>query len=197
MCMLYITAFTQAKSGVENYNLLTQGKEYVWMPVVHYQSKNGIYTELRYNYEDVQTLSLYGGKYFAGGNDLQFSITPMAGFSTGRFTGLSVAANTEADWKSFYFSSQTQYSMATKKSMSNFFFTWSELGYNLTRHFFAGLAMQYTRHTGQDDFEPGVLAGLNLKNISFPVYVFSPFRPACYFVLGLNYEYNLKKKNKN
>ena len=53
------TAFTQAKSGIENYNLLSQGKEYVWMPVAHYQSTKGIYAELRYNYEDVQTFSLY------------------------------------------------------------------------------------------------------------------------------------------
>ncbi len=194
LCLVYTVAFTQAKSGIENYSFLSQGEEYVWMPVFHYQTKKGIYAELRYNYEDLQTLSLYGGKTFAWGKDLQFSVTPMAGFSTGRFTGVSLAANTEAEWKNIYLSSQSQYSMSTKKGMTNFFFSWSELGYDISRNFFAGLAIQYTRQQGVNDVQPGFVTGLNFKNVSIPFYMFNIFQPGRYIVLGLNYEYHLKKK---
>ena len=126
----------------------------------------------------------------------------MAGYSTGRFTGLSLAINTDAEWKKIFLSSQTQYSLSIKKNDSliikknadNFFFSWSELGYNFSDHFFAGLAMQYTCQAGENDFKPGFLAGLSFKNLSFPCYVFSPFHPGRYFVLGVNYEFNLSKK---
>jgi hypothetical protein len=189
-------AFSQAKSGVENYNLLGQGNAYVWMPIVHYETKKGMYAELRYNYEDIKTLSLYAGKTFAGGSGFQYSLTPMTGYCIGKFTGLSFAANAEAEWKDLFISTQTQYSMATKKNMANFFFSWSEVGYNVFKNFFAGLAVQYTRQQGANDIQPGLLAGLNFKNISIPFYVFSPFQPDRCIVLGFSYEYHLKKKNK-
>ena len=194
--MICNMAFTQAKSGVENYNLLGRGNEYVWMPVVHYQAEKGMYAELRYNYEDLKTLSLYAGKTFTGGADFKYSVTPMAGYCIGKFTGLSLAANAEADWKDFYVSTQTQYSMATKKGIENFFFSWSEIGYDLFRNFFAGLAVQYTRQLGANDIQPGFVTGLNFKNISIPFYLFSPFEPGRYIVLGFIYEYQLKGKSK-
>lgn len=192
--MLPYMAFSQAKSGVESYNLLSQGKNYVWMPVIHYQSQKGFYTELRYNYEDMQTVSLFGGKTFQAGKELDCTMTPMLGFSAGNFSGVSVAVNAEADWKNLYLSTQTQYSVSAKKDVSDFFFSWSELGFNFSRLFFAGIAVQYTRQEGENYTEPGFLAGLSFKNFSIPFYLFKPFSQDQYIILGLNFEYNLKKR---
>ncbi|MDZ4808737.1 MAG: hypothetical protein SGI96_10750, partial [Bacteroidota bacterium] len=188
------TAFTQAKSGIENYNLLSQSSGYVWMPVAHYQSAKGIYAELRYNYENIETVSFYGGKRFEGGKAFSFALTPMAGISFGRFSGVSLATNAEAEWKKFYLSSQTQYSMATKPGVDDFFFSWSEIGYNLTENIFGGAAIQYTLQQGEKIAETGFVVGLSSKNLSIPVYVFSPFKMGRYFVVGLNYEFDFKKK---
>jgi hypothetical protein len=203
--MMHYNAATQWKAGIAQYIYTGTPLAEAIVPVCFIQSDNNWYAELRYNYEDAKTLSLYGGKTFSGGNGLEYTITPMAGFSTGRFTGVSFATNADAEWKNFFFSSQTQYSIAVKKNDStaikknaeNFFFSWSELGYNLGDHFFAGLAMQYTRQAGETNFEPGLLAGLNFKNFSFPFYLFGPFRPDRYFVLGASYEFTLKKRKKN
>jgi len=193
-CLFCSTAFSQAKSGVENYNMLSQGSEYVWMPIVHYQAKNGLYGELRYNYEDIQTLSFYAGKTFTGEKSLEFSLTPMLGYSIGRFTGFSVATNAELEWRKIYLSSQTQYSVATKNGISDFFFSWSEIGYNISSTLFGGVAIQYTLQDGLHQADPGFVAGINFRNVSIPLYVFSPFRPGHYFVVGLNYEFDFKKK---
>jgi hypothetical protein len=198
----YHSSIAQWKAGIGQYIYSGMQLSGEIVPVCHIQTADNWYAELRYNYEEAKTLSLYGGKIFSGGNELQYSITPMAGFSTGRFTGISFAFNADAEWKNFFISSQTQNSLtvkkkdsiAVKKNADSFFFSWSELGYNLSDHFFAGLAMQYTRQTGKNDFEPGFLAGLNFKNLSFPFYVFSPFRSGRYFVLGVEYEFNFKKK---
>ena len=186
----------QWKAGIEQYKYIGTQSAGSVVPTIHIQSSNNWYAELRYNYEDAETLSLYGGKTFAGGSGLDYNITPMVGFSTGKFTGVSFAAKAETRWENFYLSSETQYSMAIKNNTTNFFFSWSELGYNISSNFFGGLAMQYTRQEGISNFEPGLVAGVSIKNISFPFYVFSPSRPDGYFILGLNYEYNLKKKNK-
>ncbi len=197
LCLIVSTnCQAQSKWVIENYNYLGQPGSGVVVPMLHFETKKNWYAELRYNYEDNQTISFFGGKTFKGGNNFEYSLTPLAGFSAGRFTGVSFGVNADAEWKNFYLSSQTQYSFGTKKDIADFFFSWSELGYNISKHFFAGLAMQYTRQIDNNSFEPGFVAGLEIKNFSFPVYVFSPFRSGCYFVVGMNYEYNLNKKKK-
>lgn len=163
------------------------------MPVVHYQSGKGIYAELRYNYEDVNTVSLFCGKTIAGGNNLRYSLSPMAGFSAGQYTGTGLACNAEAACGNFFVSSQLQYCKALKKECTNFFFSWSEAGYSFLKIFFAGAALQYTLQAGLQAGEPGLLAGFNFGNISVPFYLFNPFRADQYLVIGINYEYHLKK----
>lgn len=118
----------------------------------------------------------------------------MIGLSAGNFSGVSIAANGELDWKNFYASSQTQYSINIKTDGKNFFFSWSELGYNISKTLFAGAAVQYTLQAGKTNTEPGFVAGLNFKNFSIPFYVFKPFSSGQYIVLGLIFEYNLKKR---
>jgi hypothetical protein len=191
-----LASFAQAKSGVESYNYLTRQQEYTWMPVVHYQSAKGIYAELRYNYEELKTVSLFGGKMFEIGNEAAISVTPMIGFSAGDFKGMSLAAKTDLEWKGLYASAEMQYSMGWKGGSSNFFFSWSEAGYSFTSNLFGGLAMQFTRQGNSNDFQPGIVAGVEFGNISIPFYLFSPFKQDQYFVLGVNYEYQLKKKKK-
>jgi hypothetical protein len=191
-----INAGAQSKWVYEQYNYIKQPDAAVFVPMVHFETNDNWYAELRYNYEDVKTLSLFAGKTLTGGETFEYTVTPMAGYSAGIFTGVSLAVNAEAAWKKFYISAQSQYSIATRKNATDFFFNWSELGYAVSDRLFTGVAMQYTRQEDQADFEPGFLAGLSFKNISFPFYVFSPFRPDRYFVLGMNYEYTLKKKNK-
>ena len=164
------------------------------MPVIHFQTRSKIYSEIRYNYEEMQTLSLFGGRTISGGKNLLFSITPMAGLSTGKFTGISLATKAEAEWKNIYASTELQYSMAAKKSMTSFFFNWSELEYYIMRNLFAGVTIQYTRQDGISDVQPGFVSGLEFKNISIPFYLFNPFQQDRSFVLGLIYEYQIKKK---
>jgi hypothetical protein len=187
-------AVAQAKVGIEHYSYSGMPLSEAIVPVYHVQSGNNWYGELRYNYEDANTLSVYGGKTIDWGSTVQFSITPLLGFSTGQFTGVSLAANSEISWKQFYISSQSQYSKGINKSSASFLFNWSELGYTISPHLFSGFSMQYTRQSGKTSIEPGVMAGLTFNALSIPFYVFSPFRQGQYFILGINYEYSFKKK---
>jgi len=199
---MHLSSAAQWKAGIEQYFYTHTPLSHAFVPIVHLQSPANFYAELRYNYEEAKTISLYAGRTFSGGNGLEYKITPMVGYSTGRFTGLSFASNAEAGWKNFFVSSQTQYSMSVRKKDSvtvkrngdNFFYSWSELGYDFNDHFFAGISMQYTRQAGENTFEPGFLAGLSVKNLCFPFYLFNPFQGTRYFIIGVNYEFSLKRK---
>src|SRR5450432_2320385 len=97
-----VNCIGQSKIGIENYNYMGRANKNVIVPMIHIETKNNWYAELRYNYEEVQTLSAFLGKTFTGGKSFAYSITPMAGVSVGNFGGLSFAANMEIDWKNFY-----------------------------------------------------------------------------------------------
>jgi hypothetical protein len=185
---------SQSKWMFENYNYIKQPGAASFVPMLHFETKNNWYGELRYNYEDVRTMSLLGGRTISGGKSISYTLTPMLGISAGQFTGITTAINVDAEWKNFYLSLESQFSKTLKKDRANFFFNWSELGYSISDHLFAGLALQYTLEQDAVYTEPGFLAGFSFGNVSVPFYVFSPFRSDRYFVLGVNVEYSLKKK---
>lgn len=188
----------QARSGMENYHQVGEEQSYLWIPMLHYTSGKGYYAELRYNYEDAGTVSLFAGKSFSlKRNKFSGTLTPMLGYSAGNFQGLSIALNTEISIGGFYFSSQMQYSRDLVNSQGNFYFNWSEAGFDLSERVYAGLAFQYTRQCAGGDFEPGIVIGLNAGDFSFPVYLFRPFGKHPFVMAGLNYEFRLKSKNKS
>lgn len=187
----------QSKMVFENYNYLGQPGSGSVVPMMHFETKNNWYAELRYNYEEVNTLSFFGGKTFSPGGEKRYGLTPLAGFSVGDFTGVSAGLNIDAEWDKTFLASQSQYSMATKQGADNFFFNWSELGCDLSNNFFGGLAVQLTLQHDNNSTEPGFFAGLNFSNISIPVYVFSPFTKDRYFVIGIYYEYTMKGKKRH
>lgn len=177
----------QAKTGIENYTSLVSGEKYVWMPVVHHQGKKGLYTEMRYNYEAPKTASVYLGKSFSREAALSYEITPMAGFVFGEYTGASLAMNVALEHKKIFFSSQTQYTMNKDNRMDNFFFNWSELGYQPVKWFYTGVSAQLTKlykNTLMPEY--GLMLGLVIRKITIPVYVFNPLGTKKNYIIGIN-----------
>lgn len=194
--LLPISLTAQSKLGIENYYYPgTPGSNGV-VPVVHFETNHAWRGELRYNYEDAATISLFAGKTITAGKSLKWSISPMIGVSTGVFTGISIATNIEAEWKNLYLSSQNQYSKSTKTGCYNFLFSWSEIGYNISDAVFAGVAFQYTRSVNDNILEPGFVGGFSIGNITVPLYAFSPFGAGRYFVAGVIYECQFKRRKK-
>ncbi len=187
----------QSKWGFENYNYLEHPGTNTIVPVLHLETPGKLYGELRYNYEAKKTLTVLGGKTFRNRGGLSVSLTPLLGYSAGDFNGLTFAAHVELEWKKIYFSSQTQQSLPTKQGSQAFFFSWSESGYAVTDHFFGGVAMQYTAAKDGRNFEPGIVAGLSLERFSFPCYLFNPLRKDMHIILGLNYAWSFKKKDRS
>lgn len=180
----------QTKTGIENYNFLKAGESYVWMPVVHHRGKKGLYTEMRYNYEELKTASVYMGKSFSSYGKTAYTITPMAGIVFGEYNGVSLATNIDMEHKNFFLSMQTQYTVSKGGEQDNFFFNWSEAGFQPLKWFYTGLSAQFTK-PGKSSIEQelGLVAGFVINKITVPVYVFSPFNHNRNFIIGVNAEW--------
>jgi hypothetical protein len=179
---------------MENYNMLSADKTYSWVPVIHYQSAGGFYSEMRYNYEDERTISLYAGKKIFAGRQKQIELLPMAGLSAGKFSGFSLAFNAEVETGDIFLSVETQYSFSFKKQAPGFLFNWSEAGFNIGNNFFAGSALQTTIEKGLTEIHPGVMAGFVFGNFIIPVYLFKPFNHDKWLQIGINYEHIIRRK---
>lgn len=184
----------QTKAGIEQYQYLGRPGENTILPILHFESTKGWYAEARYNYDELQTFSFYAGKSFSGGQNFSWSLTPMLGFAVGNLQAGSTGLNLDLEYQNLFLSAQSQFTVALDKVNTNFFYNWSELGYTVSKNFFAGLTLQFTRQSHVSDIEPGLMAGLEFKNISFPIYVFKPLSPARYFIFGVNYEFTFSKK---
>ncbi len=184
--MMQLNVMAQSTKTVETYNILTSGNEYLWMPVVHYKGKKNFYAEARYNYEDVNTASLYAGRSFSGGKKLEFTVTPMAGVVFGKYNGISTAVNSEADYRGLNFSSQIQYTINTNNNMENFFYNWAEVSCSFFKKLYAGISIQQTLITkGRFTTEPGLLLGFSAGKFTIPLYLFNPVSKQKSLVLGL------------
>lgn len=181
----------QSSGGLEQYHYMgTQGSG-AFIPIAHFQDRKGWYAEARYNYEQDETFSLNLGKTFAVGKGGIFSVTPLAGGVLGKLKGLNVGSNVDVQYEKFFFSSEMQYTWCTADVRRSFYFNWSEAGYRPFHWLFTGLSIQHTQpYHATAEFEPGVLAGLSFKNISLPVYFFSPFQDKRYWVAGVSWQWD-------
>jgi hypothetical protein len=198
MCLHFTNAGAQSESGVEQYYYTHTGGSAVYVPVAYYNTSGNWYGEARYNYDDVETFSLYAGKKFSREGDLSYSATPMIGGLVGRMNGASVGMNMEAGFQKLFFTCQSQYSFSLEDKTNKFFFNWSELGVQATDWLYGGLAMQQTNiYKTTGSFEPGCMLGVSWKNWTLPFYAFNPGNEEGYFVLGIYLEWENVKKTGN
>jgi hypothetical protein len=188
---------SQAEAVVEQYHFAGKGMPYLFMPVAHFQSARNWYAEARYNYEDIETFSLHFGKSFTGDKRLSYSLTPLLGASVGRYKGVSTGLNVDLEFEQFFFSAQSQYSMATARGKrgDNFFYSWSEAGYQPLNWLYAGASFQQTWTSYEKLLEPGMLVGFSFNRFSIPLYGFDLFdNNNRYFIIGLTVSWQGKKK---
>jgi hypothetical protein len=182
-----IDAIAQVHGFVEQIYYVDAAGKFSVGPLAALQNEENWYMEARYNYEEKRSLSLYIGRAFQGGNALSFSIIPIFGGVVGQYEGGSAGLNVALAYKRFFFESQSQYTFSAKEESENFFFSWSELGYQPTKWFYGGLAMQptYYPRTKNNSLSPGFMIGFSVGKWSLPLYMFSPFSNDRAFVCSI------------
>jgi len=190
-CLIFSSILcAQTQGGIEQYHYIGGSNANAIVPVVHLQSKKGWYGEARYNYDEKNTFSLLGGKTFSGEKKMNWSITPMIGIAFGEMNGYTMGINFSAEINHFFFNTQSQYTITTTSKYNNYFFNWSELGYQPLNWLYGGISIQHTMVSQEKGLmEPGVLLGITVKNVSFPFYLFNTFSNNRFFILGVNWEW--------
>lgn len=149
-----------------------------------------LHFEARYNYEGLDTASLWGGYNFSTGENLVFEITPMVGGVFGDLTGIAPGFNLSLSYKNLVLSSQSEYFIDTANSENNYAYTWSELTYSPWAWLRAGLVTQRTRaYKSELDIQRGFLVGVSFRKVEFTTYVFNLGWTDPTVVLGLGYSF--------
>ena len=186
----------QSAGAVEHYYFTrAAGSEAMMTPMANYTTSKNWYGEARYNFDELNTLSLYAGKKFSGNGNLSWEATPLLGGLIGQMNGGSVGLHFGMDYRKLFFASQSQYSFSVENNIDKYFYNWSEVGYNATSWLYAGLALQQTnvyKMTGK--LEPGCMIGFSIGKWTIPLYAFNTATDERYFVLGLNWQWEGKKK---
>ncbi len=187
----------QPTASVQQYYYYYKGSPVTFAPIVSYQSDNKLYFEGRFNYEDINTASFYVGRTFDAGSDLSVSFTPIAGAVFGFYKGASLGANVYVNYKRLNLYHQPQYTVSIDSRENNFLYSWSDLSIDITDHFAVGLSAQHTKmYFEKGMLEKGVMVQFAFKNWSLPIYSYNPASADRYFLIGLTYEWEGKRRKK-
>jgi hypothetical protein len=149
-----------------------------------------LHLEARYNYEDLETGSLWLGYNFSAGHNVVLEATPMIGGVFGNTTGVAPGFEVSLTYKRLELSSSGEYVFDTSDRSGSFFYAWPQLTYSPLDWLKVGLVAQRTKayHT-RFDVQRGLLTGFSYKEVSFTTYVFNLgwTKPTLVFELGVDF----------
>ena len=134
-----------------------------------------LHLEGRFNYEDLDTGSLWLGYNFGGGDTVEWELTPMLGGVFGNTSAIAPGYKGSVSWKRLAFASEGEYVFDATDPSERFFYNWSELTVAPAPWWRFGVVTQRTRVYATDrDIQRGLLVGFTYRNIDSAVYVFNP-----------------------
>ena len=154
---------------------------------------NKLHLEARYNNEALYTGSLWIGRDFSFGKKVQFAVTPMIGGVFGDLNGIAPGYEASITYKKIEFSTVGEYVFDTSSKSGNFFYNWSQLGYNITNWLQAGGVLQRTKaYQTSLDVQRGFFAGVSHKNLNYTTYVFNAGWTDPTVVLSMSWSFSAK-----
>jgi hypothetical protein len=146
---------------------------------------NWLHLEARYNYENLDTGSVWVGYNFSGGEKLAWEFTPMLGGVFGHTTGIAPGYHGSLTWWKLELYSEGEYVFDTGSTSDSFLYNWSELTLAPVEWFRFGMVTQRTRLYKTDrEIQRGLLAAFSFKKVSLAGYVFNPDDDKPTFVLA-------------
>jgi hypothetical protein len=134
-----------------------------------------LHLEGRYNYEALQTGSLWVGWNLAWGEALRLSLTPMVGGIFGQVNGIAPGLEWSVAWGPLELYSENEFVIDLGDLEQSYFYAWSELSVRPFEWLRAGLALQRTRaHAIPRVASWGPLVGLSVWKLEVAGYWFNP-----------------------
>jgi hypothetical protein len=149
-----------------------------------------LHLEAKYNYESLETGSVWVGYNFSGGEKLAWELTPMLGGVFGNTAGIAPGFKGSLIWWKLELYSEGEFVVDTRDSSQSYFYDWSELALSPVHWFRFGLVTERTRAYKTDrELQRGFLVGFLYKQVSFTTYIFNPddSKPTIVLAVGLNF----------
>lgn len=148
--------------------------------------RGSLHLEGRYNYEDIDTGSVWAGWTFAWSGDVEFSLVPMVGGVFGHTQGVAPGLELDLVWKVLELYVESEYVFDANGQDDSFFYTWSELTFHPTEWLTFGFVAQRTRAYETDvDVDRGLLLGFSVGPATATIYAFNLDRDDPYVMVGI------------
>jgi hypothetical protein len=142
--------------------------------------------EARYNYEAMESGSVWVGANLGGGNRLAWELTPMLGGVLGDLHGLAPGVKGSLSWWRLELYTEAEWVWDVDDASASFFYNWSELTLAPADWFRFGLVTQRTRaYDSERDLQRGLLVGFSWRRFDLTGCVFNPDDEAATVVLAV------------
>lgn len=191
---LFCSGFSQETSDsvkVKNWNvsavvlpIFMPDKTFV-VPVVYANYKRWHF-EPRYNYENMETFSMFVGYNFVGGNRMKYILTPMLGGVVGKTDGLAPGFEADLVLGRFTFYTEMEYLLDAHEGEDSYFYVWSHFRFFATKWMAVGIAGGRNRVFQNDvKVQRGVSLGFSKGKSAITGFYYNPFTPENYGAVSL------------
>ncbi len=176
-------------SGSAATYLFLQEEDDFLLPVVR-ADRGALHLEGRYQYEDLETGSLWAGFTFSAGTSLRLEATPMAGLVFGRTDGFAPGLQVTLSWRSLELYSESEYLFDFESRENDYYYAWSELSWQARSWLRLGLSVQRTRLYESDrEVDRGLFAAVSRGPVELVAYGFNLDGDSPFAVVGLTVEF--------
>lgn len=142
--------------------------------------------EARYNYEARYATSVFAGWKFAGGDEVTYELTPLAGVLTGAASAGILGLEASVGWRTLDVYVEAEWVGDRSDHASSYFYAWSELGWRPVEWLRVGLAGQRTRVVASDrSLQRGAFVQATLGKATVGLYAFNPDTGSRYGIVSL------------
>jgi hypothetical protein len=171
----------QADAGTSAWALAATGYYYAlddqsdYFSAIATANRDALHLEARYNYEALDSGSLFVGWTFAGGDALSWEFTPILGAVFGSMQGIAPGFEASLAYGMVDFYTEVEYVRDLDVRDDSFTYAWSELGVSPLAWLRVGIVGQRSRvHESDRDIQRGGFAQLTSGRFTFGAYVFNP-----------------------
>jgi hypothetical protein len=149
-----------------------------------------LHLEGRYNYEAIDSGSLWVGANFAVGETWVFEATVMAGGVFGEIEGVAPGFRLSLTRAWFGLASEAEYFIDTHDHENNYLYSWNEVYAAPLEWFRVGLASQRTRtYDSELGIQRGLFVGFTYRSFDVAGYVFNLGWEDPTYVLSLRFDF--------
>jgi len=162
-----------------------EGAYGVYLQPTFTADRGWLHLEGRFNYEDLDTGSVWFGLNFSVGKTVTLEITPQIGAVFGNTNGVAPGFKGALGWKTLELYSETEYVVDAGDSADSFLYTWSELAWAPIGGWRVGFVVQREKvYKTEIEVQRGFFVGWSSDRVDLTTYVFEPGASKPTVVLG-------------